>query len=53
VWRGTRSFFCIDPKEPYLEQTEGRLLAVSALPLTSIHPSVWKVNSTNFAFTEF
>jgi hypothetical protein len=24
MWRGTRSFFCIDPKEPYLHQTEGR-----------------------------
>src|SRR5918993_2900595 len=47
MWRGTRLSFCIDPKEPYLEQTEGRLLAACALP--SIHPSAWKSNSPKFA----
>jgi hypothetical protein len=34
MWRGTRSFFCIDPKEPYLE----------------LHRSAWKGNSRNFGF---
>jgi hypothetical protein len=37
MWRGTRSFFCIDPKEPYLE----------------LHRSAWKGNSQKFALTEF
>jgi hypothetical protein len=34
MWRGTRSFFCIDPKEPYLE----------------LHRSAWKGNSRKFGF---
>ena len=55
MWRGTRSFFCIDPKEPYLEQTEGRGLAASAPPLPSIHRCAWKVDprKVNFRFTAF
>src|SRR5215203_1929193 len=50
MWRGTRWYFCILRKEPYLDQKEGRGPVASALLHALIHPSAWKGFSPKFAY---
>ena len=46
MWRGTRWYFCILRKEPYLDQKEGRGPVASALLHALIHLSAWKKSNS-------
>ena len=47
MWRGTRSFFCILPKESYLRQTEGAGSLAACAPLPSSSSSATFLRSPN------
>jgi hypothetical protein len=55
MWRGTRSFYCTLPKEPYLEQRRGALWRLVPFLFTSVHPSTRQsyCRKLDFRFTAF
>ena len=55
MWRGTRSFYCALPKEPYLDQRRGALWRLVPFLFTSVHPSTRQsyCRKLDFRFTAF